>query len=89
MTTKFWLETESGVRELLPVQVEEQVYEKAREIYPDDGEDEHPTCWVVMRDPEDEEDYFLVPGGPACEEFTWMPRSMWQEGGPLAALDKE
>jgi hypothetical protein len=85
---KFWLETLEGVREVLPsVSTEEAAMNKAREVYP---EDTNPDQWVVAGGlhKDDDEDYVLVPGGPANEEFTWMPRSMWAEGGPLAVLDK-
>ena len=84
----FWLETDTGVREVLPMTDEELALALAREIYDLVGEDENPTQWLMMRDPTDDEDYVLVPGGPECEEFTWMPRSMWAEGGPIAAAFK-
>jgi hypothetical protein len=83
----FWLETEVGMREFLCVEKEEDALELIRPIYNTaDESDEEPTQWLVRRTPEDEEDYVLVPGGPAGEEFTWMPRSMWIEGGPLGPM---
>ena len=78
----FWLETTAGVREPLTIDTMEEALKLARRIYPTDGKE--PEQWLAKKELGDNEDYFLVPGGPACEEFTFMPRSMWEEGGPLA-----
>lgn len=86
MKSTFWLENDKGVRELLAVADEAAALEIARQIYDNVAEDQNPENWLMKRDPDEDEDDVLVPGGPACEEFTWMPRSMWNEGGPLGAL---
>lgn len=66
----YWLETNDGVRTPLDLATEEPL-ERAREIYPADGDVQ---TWIVARDVDDDDDYFLVPGGPDGEEFTWCPR---------------
>lgn len=83
MTTQFWLESENtGIRENLPnVSSASEAIELAKRIYPNDDSD--PESWLVQREAENGLDYFLVPGGPGGEDFTWMPRDMFQEGGPF------
>jgi hypothetical protein len=82
MTAEYQLENDAGVVEKLPsVHTEEQACELARRIY-DYGpnEDQDPEQWVVRVGHDNDEDCFLVPGGPGGEEFTWVPRGLWDGG---------
>lgn len=86
MATEFWLETESGQREALYVNSMDEALAIARRLYPDPATDDDPDRWLFKTDHDGDEDYVLVPGGPECEEFTWMQRSWWKEGGILGGL---
>lgn len=89
MPTRYWFEGGGVPAKIVAAFNEDQAVEAARAVYPADDDDHDPERWLFMRRPGDDEDYVLVPGGPACEEFTWMPRSMWAAGGPIAVAMEE
>ena len=89
-STEYWFENgASGSKIPMLVASEEDALKIARKLYPNPNTEENPLVWVFRQDHKGEEDYALVPGGPSGEEFTWMPRSMWDEGGPLAPFFDE
>jgi hypothetical protein len=79
---QYHLETDAGAVEKLPgVTNDDEACALATRIY-DYGpnEDQDPEQWVVKSEHDGDEDLFLVPGGPGGEDFTWVPRSLWDGG---------
>jgi len=71
---KYYLESDKG-RWPLAIATDEEAMKLADENYDDDDADRTSTP-LIVKVAEGEPEYLLIPGGPADEDYTWVPKDI-------------